>query len=204
MIQWSEDDQLWASMAPALSKPERYSQARKDVELIETSLQLRSDTAVLDLGCGAGVHAIAFASHGYKVTAVDQSKCLLSLAIDCAAKNNLSIEFIRDDMRQFVRPCAYDLVCSLYSSFAYFDDTVNVRVAENIHRSLRPGGDFMLDTIGERHFVECGEVFTNVNINGSVYSCHRSFDTQRSLLCELWTVICDGKSQQFSTKQRFY
>jgi 2-polyprenyl-3-methyl-5-hydroxy-6-metoxy-1,4-benzoquinol methylase len=204
MINWSEDDRLWTAMAPALSKPERYSQARKDVGFIEAAMELRKGSAVLDMGCGAGTHATAFALRGYIVTAVDQSECLLHLAVKYAKQNNLPIEFVQGDMRRFVRPFAYDLACSLYFSFAYFDDTINVRILKNIHQSLQSDGVFVLDTIGNGFVNECGNIFTDVEIQGSVYSCHRSFDTEHSMLSEIWTVISNGISQQFSTMQRFY
>ncbi|MEP6999757.1 MAG: methyltransferase domain-containing protein, partial [bacterium] len=37
-------------------------------------------TAVLDLGCGTGQHAIRLAQHGYEVTGVDRSPQMLRIA----------------------------------------------------------------------------------------------------------------------------
>ncbi|TVQ40832.1 MAG: class I SAM-dependent methyltransferase [Wenzhouxiangella sp.] len=102
---------------------------------------------VLDLGCGPGRHALPLAATGYPVTAVDTSQTLLEHLEQ--ARGELPIESVQADMREFVRPEAFDLVLVMWTSFGYFEDEADHRrVLANIHQSLRPGGRLVLDLVG--------------------------------------------------------
>ena len=53
-------------------------------------------------------------------------------------------------MRRLVRPEGFVAVINMYTSFGNFeDDDENPLVAENIHRSLRPGGVALIETVGK-------------------------------------------------------
>jgi len=52
---------------------------------------------------------------------------------------------VREDMRTFVRPEAFDACLSLFTSFGYFGDEENQRVLVNVARSLKEGGALLLD-----------------------------------------------------------
>ena len=55
--------------------------------------------ALLDLACGTGRHAVAFAALGYAVTGVDWSEDLLGCARRSAAAGGIDALFVRQDMR---------------------------------------------------------------------------------------------------------
>src|SRR5438552_18525856 len=78
--------------------------------------------AVLDLCCGPGRCAIPLAKRGFAVTGVDRTKFLLGKARSLARRSHTRVEWIQADMRDFVRPEAFDLVLNLYTSFGYFDN----------------------------------------------------------------------------------
>jgi cyclopropane fatty-acyl-phospholipid synthase-like methyltransferase len=54
---WSDDDDLWEAMTPALSAPDRFAMAEADASAIAAAAELPMGAAILDIGCGAGVHA---------------------------------------------------------------------------------------------------------------------------------------------------
>ena len=56
------------------------TEAERLVELIAKFWNLKANSSVLDMACGAGRHALIFAKFGYKVTAVDLSQQLISEA----------------------------------------------------------------------------------------------------------------------------
>jgi SAM-dependent methyltransferase len=106
--------------------------------------------SVLDLACGPGRYAIPLAQAGYAVTAVDRTRFLLEKARERAAQASAHVEWLEQDMRQFVRPAAFDLAINVFTSFGYFDDEAeNRQVLENIHASLKPGGTFVFDHLGK-------------------------------------------------------
>jgi SAM-dependent methyltransferase len=191
-VNWSDDDDLWEALMPALASPQREAIADADVVAIASAVPLQPGARVLDLGCGAGFHAVAFAARGCDVTGVDRTATLLRVAEANAAARSVKIAFINADMRDFVRPASFDLVCSLYSSFGYFDDDANRRVLMNVRTSLDRGGVLVLDLIGTWQPAASAEV------DGVSYSVQR--ELRDHTLVETWTI----GAKQFVVTQRIY
>ena len=117
----------------------------EEVAQILALIPIPPGAAVVDLGCGRGRHAIPLSRRGYRVTGVDLSEKMLRLARERAEKEGASVEWVREDMREFVRPGAFDACLSLFSSYGYFDDEENQKVLGNVGRSLKEGGVLLLD-----------------------------------------------------------
>jgi len=62
------------------------------------NMRLRPEDALLDLGCGAGRHAVALARRGLRVTGVDISETMLRHARARAGAAGVEIEFIQADL----------------------------------------------------------------------------------------------------------
>ncbi len=100
---------------------------------------------VLDLACGRGRHALNLAATGYQVTGLDLASSALEHARREAASRNLSITFVRGDMRQPL-PGTYDAVVNLFTSFGYFETPEeNALVFKQVAAALRPDGVFIFD-----------------------------------------------------------
>ncbi len=119
--------------------------AEEEVEEIARLLALPQGAAVEDLGCGRGRHAIPLARRGYAVTGVDLSDKMLRLARTRSERDGVRVEWVRDDMRAFCRPGAFDACLSLFTSFGFFSDKENQKVLDNVGRSLKAGGRLLLD-----------------------------------------------------------
>ena len=119
--------------------------AEKEVEEILGLLAVPPGSAVEDLGCGRGRHSIPLARRGYVVTGVDLSDKMLGIARSRALREGVSVEWLREDMRVFRRPGAFDLCLSLFTSFGFFNDLENQRVLDNVGVSLKEGGILLLD-----------------------------------------------------------
>ena len=119
--------------------------AEEEVEEMLGLLRLPAGSAVEDLGCGRGRHAIPLALKGFRVTGVDISENMLQLARNRARREGARIEWVQEDMRTFRRHDAFDVALSLFTSYGYFSDAENQKVLENIGYSLRKGGVFLLD-----------------------------------------------------------
>jgi len=203
VTEWSEDPALWEAMEPALCAPARLAHAEDDVRAIEACAELSPGARVLDLACGPGAHAIAFARHGHLVTGVDASARLLARA-DAAALESARVEWVRADMREFLRPASFDLVCSLYASFGYFEDRANRRVLESIRASLAPGGRLVLDVLGREATVRHLHPCRRHEVEGCSYLEQSTLAEDSPWLASDWTVVRDGVRQQFRVMQRLY
>jgi 2-polyprenyl-3-methyl-5-hydroxy-6-metoxy-1,4-benzoquinol methylase len=113
---------------------------------------------VLDIACGAGRHAIAFARKGLDVTANDLSPFLLETARSEARRHGLDIRFNRCDMRTLRLGPEFRLIVQLFSSFGYFKtDEEELQVLHNIASMLLPDGWYVLDLVNpawlRSHFI---------------------------------------------------
>ena len=204
MTQWSEDEAFWEAMEPALCAPGRLALADTDVATILATAQAGPNSSILDLGCGPGAHAIGFARLGHRVTGVDTSGRLLDRARSSARAAGVDVEWAEADMRRFRRPSSFDLICSLYASFGYFDDFENRRVLENVFASLVPSGAFILDLIGRETAARHWQERRWHEVDGVLYleRC-TSADDWASMVSE-WIVVRQGLRADFRIKQRLY
>ena len=120
------------------------------MRVVFSILQALEEGRILDLACGPGRHAVALARKGFRVTGVDISSFLLQKAMALARAESVNVEWVRDDMRHFVRPEAFNLVINMFTAFGYFDDKRDdLRVLRNMHRSLCKGGVLVIDVMGK-------------------------------------------------------
>ncbi|WP_127578709.1 class I SAM-dependent methyltransferase [Paenibacillus koleovorans] len=112
-------------------------------------LGLPPGAKVLDLCCGMGRHALALAEAGYRVTGIDLSETLLQEARRQDTAH--SIDWHAGDMRSLpFEDDTFRAVVNFFTSFGYFeDDRHNLRVLEEMHRVLEPGGRFLVDFLNE-------------------------------------------------------
>lgn len=120
---------------------------------IAARLGLRPGSAILDVGCGLGLHAVELTKLGYTVVGLDLSLPMLSRAADEAQDHGLKINFIQGDMREMQFESMFDAVISWGTTFGYFDDDQNRQVVERLHRALKPGGLLLLDVVNRDYVV---------------------------------------------------
>lgn len=111
-------------------------------------LGLKKGSALLDLCCGPGRHAVEFAARGLKVTGYDASAEYLAEAAVRARRRGLRLRLVRGDMRRLPFRREFDAVVNLFTSFGYFlkfpDDLRTLRGAAS---ALKPGGLFLIDVV---------------------------------------------------------
>lgn len=150
MQPWYDDNAFWDDVAPVVFNEERLKEAPVQVDQILALTRPPSGGAVLDLGCGPGRHALTFARRGFCVTGVDRTARYLDTARQAAEREELDIEWVEADMRQFRRGNAFALAVNLLTTFGYFKDPADDRcVAENLLQSLTPGGHLVVELMGK-------------------------------------------------------
>src|SRR4029079_5995258 len=90
---------------------------------------------------------------GLDVTGLDLSLPLLIRAADEAQKRAMSVNFVHPAMREMAFEEQFDGAYCMLTSFGYFDEEANLRVAEGIARALKPGARFLLDIVNRDYVV---------------------------------------------------
>jgi SAM-dependent methyltransferase len=97
---------------------------------------------LLDLCCGAGHLTRALAGRGYLVTGLDGSAEMLRYT----RENAPGAEFICADARTFSSPPSFDAALSTFDSLNHILTLEELlRVFQNVHGALVPGGVFVFD-----------------------------------------------------------
>jgi SAM-dependent methyltransferase len=117
----------------------------QEVDFIEGALAPAPGSAVLDLACGSGRHAIRMAQRGYRVTGVDFNSRYLEIAQTEARREGVAVEWVTCDMRALDFDARFDRAYSFFTSFGYYSDEENEEVLGRIARALRPGGRLLFD-----------------------------------------------------------
>jgi len=105
---------------------------------------------LLDLGCGTGIHAVAFARAGYEVVGVDRSGEMLAHAREKQNPLDLgdagSMRFLQSDIRTVALSRKFDAVVALFHVISYLpaNDDLEATFAR-VREHLNPGGLFIFD-----------------------------------------------------------
>jgi len=130
------------------------AEARTETAALLEWMGLPLGGEVLDVGCGWGRHALLLAEAGLRVTGVDISPAALEAAASASTEAGLSVRWEERDMRSLGFDEEFDAALSLFSSLGYFlSDQEDLTVLRGIHRALRPGGTFLLETMHRDSFV---------------------------------------------------
>jgi SAM-dependent methyltransferase len=154
-MQWFENEVFWRTFYPYMFGERQMARAASEVEgVLALSGVVRG--RVLDLCCGPARHSRILAQKGFAVTGVDRSPFLLSKARESTAGED--VELVEADMRDFVRPGAFDLALSLFTSFGYLDTREeDLAVLRNVRASLKQGGVFLIDVMSKEFLISQGQ-----------------------------------------------
>jgi Methylase involved in ubiquinone/menaquinone biosynthesis len=202
---WYENESFWSELYPFMFSEERFRLAKEQIEKALALVDYKEGN-VLDLCCGPGRHSLALAKRGIRVTAVDRSEFLLSKAKEEAAKSNLEIEFVSDDMRHFVRGDSFSLILNMFTSFGYFEDKEDdLKVLRNAYQSLKPEGAILIDIFGKEPLARKYQSTISTDCGDGLLLI------QRNEICEDWTrcrnewiLVKDGTAKTFNFQTRLY
>jgi SAM-dependent methyltransferase len=156
---WHSQDAFWELFEPVLFNRQRWAMAQAEVGKIVELLHVEGRVQILDLCCGQGRHSLEFSRRGFDVVGVDRTAAYIEKARLEAEQLHLNAAFVLGDMRAYCRPDTFDVVVNLFGSFGYFEDPADDQVVvANMHKSLRAGGKFLIETAGKEivaaHFQE--------------------------------------------------
>ena len=205
MTEWFENEEFWAAVYPYMFPNDRFERAEEQVENILQLTEFQGES-VLDLCCGPGRHSVLLAKRGIQVTAVDITPFLLKKAREMAVAENVKVEWVQNDMREFVRDVSYDLVLSMFTSFGYFkkeDD--NLKVLRNIYQSLKPGGSCLIDVVSKEWLAKVFQPTSSSDEeDGTILVQRREVVKDWSRIKTEWILIKDGETRTFAFEHSIY
>jgi SAM-dependent methyltransferase len=163
--EWFDDSDFWKNFAPIIFDDKHWSEVPEVADSVTRLAGLRlypkgtlehgsaSQTdgpRALDICCGMGRITAELARRGFAMTGVDITESLLETAREDALYEGLEIEYVQADARSFARPNFFDTAVNLYISFGYFENPEDdLLLARNVRESLKPGGTFIVETLGK-------------------------------------------------------
>ena len=171
---------------------------------IELALALEPGTRVLDVPCGEGRLSRAMARKGFRPSGLDITASLLTQARKQAKAEKLDMEFKQGDMRRIPWRNRFQGAFCWWGSFGYFDDAGNLAFLKSVHRSLKPGGRFLLDghcaetlfpSFDERQWVEEGNTTALLG---------NHYDASTGRVEMDWTLIKNGRRSRRHSSIRIY
>ena len=204
-MNWFENEDFWRELYPYMFSAERISAAKEEVNHIEALTQCTRGK-VLDLCCGPGRHALEFALRGFEVTGVDRSAFLLQRAHERASDAKVRVEWVNEDMRDFVRSATFDLACSLFTSFGYFrEEDDDLRVLRNLHQSLKPTGVLVIEVLGKERLARTWQSAICTELpDGSLVVQRPQLQDDCCRVHADWTLIKDGHARSFTFEHAVY
>jgi SAM-dependent methyltransferase len=180
---------------------------QREVDGIVNLLALPQGSSILDLCCGHGRHAIPLAQRGYKVTGQDLSEVFLHEAEKEAQARGVHVHWLHGDMRNIPFEKEFDAVINIFTAFGYLEDQAeDQRVLQQVHKSLKPGGLFLLEIIHReglmRHYAH---QHIEYYPEGLIVLEERSFDLLTSHNeVQIIMIYPDGQRREYSHSLRVY
>jgi SAM-dependent methyltransferase len=203
--EWFDDDAFWQDVSPFLFPETRFVEA---VEQVDQAIALTAPAgrAVLDLCCGPGRCAMALAQKGFAVTGVDRTRYFINKAKTRARAAGLEIDWVQADMRDFVRPDAFHLVLSMFTSFGYFQDRrEDAGVLQNMLTSLRPGGACLIDVLGKERLAAIFQETVSTRLpNGNLLLQRHEIVDDWTRVKNDWIVVRKGRAKNFAFSHTVY
>jgi|WetSurMetagenome_2_1015567.scaffolds.fasta_scaffold194278_2 cyclopropane fatty-acyl-phospholipid synthase-like methyltransferase len=179
------------------------SDAEDHIKLILENVKIHSGAKILDMACGAGRHALILARKDFELTAIDLSENLISIAEKSAQDENLKINFVQSDIREFETEEKFNLVINLFTSFGYFEsDEENFAVLQKAYDLLVDDGFFVLDFFNS-HFLQKNLVeFSEENLDNAEIHQYRKIKDNR--VTKKIVITKNGSLSNYEESVRMY
>jgi SAM-dependent methyltransferase len=157
-------------MGPAYLRYSFTKGTEQEVAFLVDALALQPGQRLLDVGCGPGRHAHAFARRGIEVVGVDIAQAFVDLA---SASAPAGASFVRGDARHLEYDGEFDVAMSLCQGgfgLVHDDEDDDRAVLDGMARAVRPGGRIVLSAFSGYfavRFLEESDAFdarTGVNV----------------------------------------
>lgn len=162
-MQWFEKEDFWIDYAPIMFDEKRWAEAPVVASYVKSLANLSDGDSVLDAGCGLGRISVELALLNLNVTGADIIDAELEAARETAKDENVSINFIHQDLRKLSSHKKFNAVVNLFTSFGYCKTVEeDMQILRNMCRAVKPGGTFIMECVSRETailYFTPGEVF---------------------------------------------
>ncbi len=149
-IPWSEAGFSERMLAEHLSQSHdaasrRFEIVERHVDWIHNKLLAGKPGKILDLGCGPGFYSSRLAKLGHECIGIDYSPASIKYATEQAAKEKLSCEYLREDIRKAQFGGGFDLVMLIYGELNVFRPVEAESILKKANLALSKGGTLLLE-----------------------------------------------------------
>jgi SAM-dependent methyltransferase len=193
----------------------QYASYREDIAFYARLAEKLGVKRILELGAGSGRVSVPLARRGLHVTALEPSANMLEIGVQHAARENVRVNFVRGDARDFELNERFPLVIAPFNMLMHLytvgdqDDAL-----ERVKAHLEPGGVFAFD-LYQPHFGLEGvlrhEGETFMDADGSRLDVFVLQRIDRVAQMAFTTYFCDSianggslKREVFELQQRYY
>jgi ubiquinone/menaquinone biosynthesis C-methylase UbiE len=196
---------FWKETEALMFNDDMWQIAPKEIESAISLMGISSGAKILDLCCGQGRHSLELARRGFAVTGVDFTAQYLEKAQKKANAENLKIEFVNSDMRQFSRKAAFDMAINMFTSFGYFTDKKDdENVVRNIYDSLKPGGVLLMHMTSKEILARIFRERDWYEVDGMKVLEERAVSQNWGWMKTRWIMAKDGKEKEVVSEHRLY
>ncbi|ALC81692.1 MULTISPECIES: class I SAM-dependent DNA methyltransferase [Bacillus] len=152
--------------------------------------------SVLDLACGTGELTLRLAKNGFEVTGIDISEEMLSVAIQKALAEKLSIDFYNQDMRDIAgHENRFDAVVICCDSLNYLTEEEDVlRTFQEVYHTLSSSGLLLFDVHSNYKMNELFPGHTYADDDDEISVIWKSFmgDAENSVFHDMTFFVNQG------------
>lgn len=147
-IPWHEPDFSRRMLESHLSQDHDWASRRHEIIDLHVGLIAKrspENARILDLACGPGFYTQRLARCGFKCTGVDFSPASIEYARKQARESELKIEYVLEDIRNFIPKKKFDCVLLSFGEFNVFREDDALGILRKTSKCLKNNGFLLLE-----------------------------------------------------------
>ncbi len=179
------------------------------------SKRLKDNSKILDLACGTGNMSILLSKAGHRLTCLDISQDMLSVARKKSDDEKLDIFFVCQNMTNFSFTERFDAIICCFDSVNYIlDKKLLDRCFSIVCEHLSVGGKFIFDINSEYKFSNIYAQNSYILENDGVFCAWENYYNPKSRMCDfylnvfareqngLWSRHCEEQRERMYTERQ--
>lgn len=182
-------------------------QTEAETDFLIHHLRLSKGNRVLDVPCAQGRLAESLGQKGIAVTGVDLSKRSLESATGDAIRSAgyVSPTYLQADMRHLEFTEEFDGAFCMGNSFGYFDSKDTLQFLQGVHRALKPGAGFIIDTVlAAESFFTLGGTHEWTEVEGVFMLMQSKYDPRNNRLDSRFVFLSGGVCEEHSSQHYIF